>query len=68
MPSPMDERAPRKPTTTPPAPLASAAPSAPTPLPSAGGKSASPAKFTPKYVPRLINYQVAEYQDEKWRE
>lgn len=68
MPSPPEERAPKKnvpPQPVPVSPLLAASPDGK--LPSAGGRSAPPSKFVPKYVPRLINYQVSDYQDENWR-
>ncbi len=63
-----DERAPRK--NAPPKPsLASPLITSPaTPLPSAGGKAPSPARFTPKYIPRLLAYDLPEYQEENWRD
>ena len=78
MPSPNEESAPRKP--LPPRPdagrpgetpsLVASPPGVGTSasLPSAGGRSAPAGKFTPKYVPRLINYLLPEYQDESWRQ
>lgn len=67
MPSPPEERVPRKKVPTPPAPTTSLVSTPDARLPSAGGRSAPTSKFTPKYVPRLINYQVSDYQDENWR-
>lgn len=68
MPSPPDERAPRKSVTPPVAPSPSILAASPDgKLPSAGGRAAPASKFVPKYVPRLINYQSSEYQDENWR-
>lgn len=68
MPSPPEERAPRKnvpPSPAPVSPLLTATPDGK--LPSAGGRSVPTTKFSPKYLPRLINYQDSEYQDENWR-
>lgn len=68
MPSPPDERSPRKnPTpTTPTTPVLLGTPQAP--LPSVGGKAPSPKRFSPKYIPRLIAYDSTEYQEENWRQ
>ncbi len=68
MPSATDERSPRKnhpPSPPAPPPLLNS-PNAL--LPSTGGKAPSPSRFSPKYVPRLMVYDLSEYQEDHWRE
>ncbi|MDE1821101.1 MAG: hypothetical protein KGJ23_09710 [Euryarchaeota archaeon] len=68
MPAPTDERSPRKNTPANPAPAPALTVPASSPLPSVGGKARSPTKFQPKYIPRLLSYDLPEYQDENWRQ
>jgi hypothetical protein len=68
MPSPPDDRAPRKTVPPSPTPLTPLLPvGADGKLPSTGGRSTQGTKFQPKYVPRLIDLQTSEYQNENWR-
>lgn len=67
MSSPPEERSPRKASPQPSSVQTPLATSSAAPMPTAGGHAPSPTRFTPKYLPRLISYQSAEYQDENWR-